>query len=217
MNGLYFLTIAIKQIQIYMLKKWGAVMSIGARLYNLRVNENLSMAELGAKFGIARNTVYRWESNEFAPKRTKLIALAKFYGVSVDWILNGIVTEENELERKLNIPNRIGSDTFKHDLNQHEQGSQAEFFETIMEDKKDETFLGHTMGSQTETERPVEIYTEQNHLLKLFAMLSESRQGKLLGYLDALCSEELTAGSVSGNRVFSENTEQRSKVLERIS
>lgn len=156
-------------------------MSVGARLYNLRVYNKLSMAELGTKFGVARNTVYRWESGEFAPKRTKLVELAKFYDVSVDWILNGIIVEENELERKLNIPNRRTEDSdAEPEPTKNDEGCGTEDAETF----------GNVVVAIQRSSQPID-YNDKDHLLTLYTMLSTNRRGKLLGYLDALCSEEL--------------------------
>lgn len=156
-------------------------MSIGARLYGLRVNENLSMAELGAKFGIARNTVYRWESNEFAPKRTKLMALAKFYGVSVDWILKGIVVEENELERRLNIPNRPEeSDTVV---------SSESTVENSNTDPLDSN-IAFPLAKAKAYCAGLEADDTARRLLTMFNKLSVNHQYYILGYLERMCAEE---------------------------
>lgn len=156
-------------------------MSIGARLYNLRVNSDLTIADLTKKFDVSRNTIYRWEHNVFAPRRSVLVKLAEFYGVSVDWILKGIVIEENPLEIKLNVSNpRPGSFPVEANALFHEMGGYGEpGDDTEMFETSDETAFGE------------DVHAEQRHLMALFGMLSKGRQGRLLGYLDALCSEEL--------------------------
>ena len=76
-------------------------MSIGARLYNLRKDRNLSKAEAAGKFDVSNNTIIRWENDGFEPSKLRLSKISKFYGVSTNWILTGVVTDENKLESKL--------------------------------------------------------------------------------------------------------------------
>ena len=76
-------------------------MSIGARLYNLRENRNLSKTEVAGKLDVSKHTIVRWENDDFEPSKPRLSKISKLYGVSMNWILTGAVTDENELESKL--------------------------------------------------------------------------------------------------------------------
>lgn len=178
-------------------------MSIGARLYNLRVDNKLSRAELAEKFGVARNTVFRWEQDKFAPKRSALVRLADFYGVSVDWILNGISVEENSLEKRLNIPNfrreaplpeasGVSKEAAEHGGLEDAFSNGSEEPGGDMEGRLEESAAGYIPeASDRAIHGIMDANAEEKHLITLFRMLSRGRQGRLLGYLDALCCEEL--------------------------
>jgi|GEM_PF-2838156 len=71
-------------------------MSAGKRLRNLRENKGMTVREIGERFNVASVTVNRWERDKFTPKRPKLMEMADFYGVSVDWILKGVESAKND-------------------------------------------------------------------------------------------------------------------------
>ena len=58
-------------------------MTIGQRIAALRKEHHLSQEELGAQAGVSRQAIYKWESDASLPDIDKLIALSKFFGVSV--------------------------------------------------------------------------------------------------------------------------------------
>ena len=64
-------------------------MSIGQRLKKLRVSMKKTLREEGAIFNVSLNTVYRWEHDLSAPRKSTLRKVAEFYGVSYEWILGG--------------------------------------------------------------------------------------------------------------------------------
>lgn len=66
-------------------------MSIGERLTKLREEKGYMQKEVAEKVGIAPNTLSGYERDVRTPDAETLVKLAKFYGVSVDYIL-GIET-----------------------------------------------------------------------------------------------------------------------------
>ena len=61
--------------------------SFSERLKELREHDNLSIQELSKKTGIAASSLCRWENNQADIKSSNLITLAKFFSVSVDYLL----------------------------------------------------------------------------------------------------------------------------------
>ena len=55
-------------------------------IYELRTGKGLSQEELAEKVFVTRQAVSRWESGDTTPSVDKLKALAKLYGVSLDWL-----------------------------------------------------------------------------------------------------------------------------------
>lgn len=60
---------------------------VGKRLQELRRGHGMSVIQFARWMGVSQRTVQRYESGECDPKSTKLLRLARFYGVTVDDIL----------------------------------------------------------------------------------------------------------------------------------
>ncbi|MBE5745288.1 MAG: helix-turn-helix transcriptional regulator [Clostridiales bacterium] len=59
----------------------------GKRLKELRVDKNLSQRALGEIFNVCNQTVSFWESGSREPDLDTLISIARFFEVSVDYLL----------------------------------------------------------------------------------------------------------------------------------
>ena len=62
-------------------------MTLGQRISLYRKKLNISQEELGARLGVSRQAVSRWESGASDPSTSNLLALAKLYGVSAEELL----------------------------------------------------------------------------------------------------------------------------------
>lgn len=65
---------------------------IGRRLRNLREKFGLSQTELSKRLKIPNQSISNYERGSRQPDYESLIALADFYGVSVDYIIRGSAT-----------------------------------------------------------------------------------------------------------------------------
>lgn len=59
------------------------------RLYQLRRERGLSQEDLANQVGVSRQAVQKWESGAAQPGLDKLAALAAYFGVTLDWLVNG--------------------------------------------------------------------------------------------------------------------------------
>lgn len=59
------------------------------RLYQLRKARGLSQEELANKIGVSRQAVQKWESAAAQPTLDKLTAMARYFGVSLDYLVTG--------------------------------------------------------------------------------------------------------------------------------
>lgn len=57
------------------------------RLTDLRESKDLSRKELAALLHVSRNAIQSWESGDRVPPLPKLIELADFFGVSLDYLV----------------------------------------------------------------------------------------------------------------------------------
>ena len=63
--------------------------NLGERIYQLRVDNNMSQGDLADRLNVSRQTVSKWENNQSVPEVDKLIALGEIFSVSVDFIVKG--------------------------------------------------------------------------------------------------------------------------------
>ncbi|MDE6868865.1 MAG: helix-turn-helix domain-containing protein [Clostridia bacterium] len=62
-------------------------MNIATRLRELRTERKLSQQKLGYETGISSSAIARWELGQAEPTASAIITLAKFFGVTTDYIL----------------------------------------------------------------------------------------------------------------------------------
>lgn len=61
-------------------------MTLREKLIVLRDKDGISQMSLARQLDVSRQAVSRWESGDTTPSMDKLKALAKIYGVSLDWL-----------------------------------------------------------------------------------------------------------------------------------
>lgn len=63
-------------------------MNLTEKLIYLRKKQRLTQVELAEKLDVSRQAVSKWESEVTVPSLDNLKTLGKFYGVSMDYLLN---------------------------------------------------------------------------------------------------------------------------------
>ena len=58
----------------------------GERLRDLRIEKNIGQVELAKTLNVSKGIISLWENNLREPKLSNLIILAKFFGVSIDYL-----------------------------------------------------------------------------------------------------------------------------------
>ena len=73
-------------------------MNLGNKMTELRKVNKLSQEELANKLDVSRQSISLWETNQSSPSTEKLIALAKFFNVKVDVLINDeMIDKDNSL------------------------------------------------------------------------------------------------------------------------
>lgn len=75
-------------------------MKLGEKILSYRKKLGLSQEELGAKVGVSRQTVSKWEIGQTIPELEKMILLAKEFATTIDDLVKD--ETENELEENEN-------------------------------------------------------------------------------------------------------------------
>ncbi len=60
----------------------------GKKLKELRIERGLSQRALGDIFGVCNQTISFWESGSREPDMDNLLRISRFFGVSVDYMLD---------------------------------------------------------------------------------------------------------------------------------
>lgn len=70
-------------------------MNLGEKLQLLRKAKGLSQEQLAVELGLTRQAISRWELNDTLPDTENVIRLARFFGVSTDYLLLDEVEGKN--------------------------------------------------------------------------------------------------------------------------
>lgn len=62
-------------------------MYIGKIIERLRIENNISQKKLAEQIGIKQSTISKWEKRNAVPNADNIVALAKFFNVSADYLL----------------------------------------------------------------------------------------------------------------------------------
>lgn len=60
---------------------------INKRIYELRKDKNISQSTLAKEIGVTQKAIDFWEKGINEPKASYVMRLAKFFGVSTDYLL----------------------------------------------------------------------------------------------------------------------------------
>ncbi len=63
------------------------MISIGKRIKEIRMEHSLSQQKFGERLSVSQDTVSLWEKGKSVPTAEFLIAMAKHFEISVDYIL----------------------------------------------------------------------------------------------------------------------------------
>lgn len=74
------------------------------RLKELRLNKNLTQQQLGKLLSVSGQTILNWENDITYPSVKKLIELASFFDVSIDYLLD-FKEKDTNFNKILNILN----------------------------------------------------------------------------------------------------------------
>ena len=74
------------------------------RLKELRLNKNLTQQQLGKLLSVSGQTILNWENDITYPSVKKLIELASFFDVSIDYLLD-YKEKDTNFDKIINILN----------------------------------------------------------------------------------------------------------------
>lgn len=72
---------------------------LSEKIYSLRKKRGLSQEQLASELHVSRQAISKWESGSSMPESEKLIALSKYFQVSIDDLIKD--EDQNTLEQEL--------------------------------------------------------------------------------------------------------------------
>ena len=100
-------------------------MTIGEKIYNLRISRGISQEQLAEKLSVSRQSVSKWEVNQALPQIDRVVMLCKLFNISADELLSQEVIIE-PTERAEKPKNRyFGTDGFRGEANVNLTSEQA--------------------------------------------------------------------------------------------
>lgn len=69
-------------------------MNFSKKLYMLRTKAGLTQDEMADKFGVSRQTVYKWENEITYPEVDRIIRISEAFNVSIDYLLKDNLKEK---------------------------------------------------------------------------------------------------------------------------
>ena len=70
-------------------------MTFGERLKSERVKRGITEAQVARELGLTQGTISKFEHDVKEPSKGSLVALAKYYGVPIDYLVGNDVTLTN--------------------------------------------------------------------------------------------------------------------------
>lgn len=74
-------------------------MTFGARIKKLRLDRGLRQLDVAKHLGCGYTAIGNYERNVSMPSANDLKKLAEFFGVSIDYLTNGVISTVDELEK----------------------------------------------------------------------------------------------------------------------
>ncbi len=68
-------------------------MTLGEKIYSLRVKNGLSQEAFGEKLGVSRQSVSKWETDQSVPELDKIVMISELFMVTTDYLLKESVAE----------------------------------------------------------------------------------------------------------------------------
>lgn len=73
-------------------------MTLGDKIYQLRIESNMSQGDVADALGVSRQSVSKWETNTSVPELDKLVRMSELFNTTLDELIRGEKPEEIKSE-----------------------------------------------------------------------------------------------------------------------
>lgn len=113
-------------------------MNFSTRLTQLRKENNITQTELAKLFNVSQSTVGMWETGKRDPNSDDIVAIAKYFDVTTDYLLGKSNNPKGDIvEKEDNIPPTIAAHfDGDGDLTEEEVNQINKFIEFVKQQKE---------------------------------------------------------------------------------
>lgn len=166
---------------------------INKRIKQLRKERGMTQTELGNELGVIKQTISSWETGVSNPSNETLAIMAKFFGVSVDYLL-GTENSSNQLSSDMRINNSFSKQNY------------CFFFDDLLKD----IFISRLKKSLTKKELSTDEFS------KIISFDTEKCDAYLIGKYEPLLEDLIEISkvlNVSTDYLLGKIDEQTEKAL----
>lgn len=133
--------------------------TLGQRLEDLRIKFRLTKEDVARIAKVTGTTIGKWEKDLITPRDTKLKQLAKYYGVSFEWLRVGV-----DGVKVVSVP-----ESFTISIQSYKDGDEPVFFDArLLPSSQSERLVyvqveGHSMGDVLPDESKLIVDLEDRH------------------------------------------------------
>ncbi len=84
-------------------------MTLGEKIYSLRIRSGLSQEAFGEKLSVSRQSVSKWETDQSVPELDKIVVISNLFMVSTDYLLKETISDETAVGEKGSLGMEQGS------------------------------------------------------------------------------------------------------------
>lgn len=112
-------------------------MKLNEKIFYCRRKAGLSQEALAEELGVSRQAVSKWETGDAVPEISKLLALAKTFDVTTDWLLSEEEPEEKTYNTNYYQETATWGSTVAEGMEESESATSAERFEKAADEWMD--------------------------------------------------------------------------------
>jgi transcriptional regulator with XRE-family HTH domain len=92
---------------------WGAVMSLGERIRQTRLDKRLSQRVLSKRLGLTRHAISMWETDKASPSSAHLGQLAVEFDVDLNWLSTGRGSKDGNKAQGLPVRGTVATGVWR--------------------------------------------------------------------------------------------------------
>jgi len=173
--------------------------SIGVRLYDLRVKAEYTQEDLAYRLNVSRQSISKWELDKTLPETQKLIDLAQLYNVSLDYIVLGVDSDNEEKDDFSSQSDKSETNTEESDVT---ESNDTDITQTENQSTEDDTYDNNEIRFRKVLHYTRYVLATVNGIIFLFCIMFVVNMSNLFAYK----SNEMESDTVMIDKIYEQYT-----------